>query len=67
MLLVELDCCKWVKPEEDSDLRTPDDALLPEEPGVKQAPGPLAPPLPVEDDAVDVAATIDTALLLLLL
>lgn len=67
LLLLELDC-KCVKPEEESDFRTPDTLeLLPTDAG---KPGiPLAPPLPVEEAAaVDVAiAVIDAVMLLLVL
>ena len=65
LLLLELDC-KCVKPEEESDFRTPDALLLLVDAG---KPGiPLAPPLPVEDAAaVDVAIAVIIAVLLLVL
>ena len=63
VLLLELDC-KCVKPEEDSDFKTPDALELLPEPGKPGAP--LAPPLPVED-AVDVATAVIGAELLLFL
>ena len=63
VLLLELDC-KCVKPEEESDFKTPDALELFPEAGKPDVP--LAPPLPVED-AEDVAiAAIDAELLLFL-
>ena len=65
LLLLELDC-KCVKPEEESDFRTPDALVLLADAGKPVVP--LAPPLPVEDAAaVDVtAAVIEVELLLVL-
>ena len=65
LLLLELDC-KCVKPEWESDFRTPGALELLADAG---KPGiPLAPPLPVEDAAaVDVTAAVIEAELLLVL
>ena len=65
VLLLELDC-SWVKPEEESDFKTPDAFELLTEADKPLVP--LAPPLPVEEAAaVDVdTAVIDAVLLLFL-